>query len=363
MSDPALFTNALVPKSNIDPHGLIVGHGDFKYKINAHWGALDPKSVPVENCHALAIDSKERIIMLTDDVRNNFIIYNKDGKLLETWGTEYPGAHSIKVVNENGEDFIYIVDSGWITNPKWDGISTDAWDSPFNKVIAQSGFVAKLTIEGRLIFTIGHPQTIDVYRPDQPFRPTDIAIAPNGDLYITDGYGSDYLLQYDHQGRFIRRWGGHDNKNEHDNLVNTHGVEVDLRTPNKPNLIVSSRAENALKVFSLKGEYISTIATPGMYIGGPVFKGDYFYAPVCWSHIDGTNADDSGFITIMDKNNKVVSNPGGTEPVYVGDELQPTTTNWQVFNHCHAVCVDNDDNLYVGQWRANNSYPLKLERI
>lgn len=354
---------SVLPKNGINPHGLIIGTGDFRYQVDAQWGQLDPKFTPVENCHDFDIDSKGRILMVTDHPQNNVIIYDQNGKLLEVWGTQFPGAHAIKVVEENGEDFIYLVDSGWIVNRNWDGKTTADWDSPFNKVIPQAGCVAKLTIDGRVLFTIGHPQTIGIYQPDQPFRPTDIAIAPNGDIYVTDGYGSDYLLQYDSQGRYIRHWGGHDNENTQLNLVNTHGIELDIRQPNDPHLIVSSRAENSLKLFSLDGTYRSTIETPGAYIGGPVFKGNYFYAPVCWSHIDGTNADDSGFISIFDKNNQIVANLGADQPEYIDEVLQPMVTSWNVFNHCHGLCVDDDGNIYLGQWNANNSYPMKLEKI
>ena len=101
-----------LPQAARNAHGKIVGHGDFKYKVNYLWGDLDPNKVPVENCHGLAFDSKGRIIMVTDSDKNNFIVYNKDGKLLDVWGKQYPGAHSIKINHENGEDFIYIVDEG-----------------------------------------------------------------------------------------------------------------------------------------------------------------------------------------------------------------------------------------------------------
>ncbi|KXI28802.1 NHL repeat-containing protein [Paraglaciecola hydrolytica] len=353
----------VLPKSNIDPHGMIVGDGDFCYRVDAHWGQLDPTKVPVENCHGLDMDSQGRIIMVTDNTRNNIIIYNQDGKLLEAFGSEFPGGHALKVVHENGEDFLYVVDSGWVLNRHWDGHSTDQWDSPFNRVVAQAGFIAKLSMNGRLIFTIGHPQTIGVYRPDQPFRPTDIAIAPNGDLYVTDGYGSDYLLQYDSQGRFIRHWGGHDNQDTSLNLVNTHGIGIDLRLDKEPKLIVSSRGERCLKQFSLSGDYLGTISAAGAYIGGPIFKGEHFYAPVCWSHIDGKNQHDSGFISIFDANNQVVANLGGTQPEYIDGVLQDMHSTWDVFNHCHGLCIDNDDNLYVGQWNAKQSYPMKLVRI
>ncbi|ABG40480.1 peptidylglycine monooxygenase-like protein [Paraglaciecola sp. T6c] len=352
----------VLPKSKRDPHGMIVGQGQFRYRVNAYWGRLDNSQTPVENCHGLDIDAKGRVVMITDDPRNNIVIYNRDGKLIDTFSTHMPGGHSIKIVNENGEDFMYLVDSGWVKNRLWDGHSTEAWDSPYNRVVAQSGFIAKLDMAGRLIFSIGHPQTYGVYRPDQPFRPTDIAISDNGDLYVTDGYGSDYLLQYDNQGRFIRRWGGHYNIDANYNLSNTHGIGIDKRT-NTPELIVSSRGAQCLKRFTLSGEYLGTIDANGAYIGGPIFKGEHFYAPVCWSHIDGKNQDDSGFISVFDKDNRVVANIGGTTPEYINDVLQPMQTTWDVFNHCHGLCVDDDSNLYVGQWNANQSYPMKLERL
>lgn len=99
-------------------HGKIIGQGDFRYRINALWGQLDPNKFPVENCHDLDMDSQGRIFMVTDNVKNNVIVYNKDGKLRDSWGTQYPGAHAINIVNENGEDVIYLVVSCWILNPK-----------------------------------------------------------------------------------------------------------------------------------------------------------------------------------------------------------------------------------------------------
>lgn len=351
------------PVSGKDPHGMIIGQGDFQYEVDSQWGKLDSANIPVENCHDLAIDSKGRIIMLTDNTKNNFVIYDKNGKLIEAFGTEYPGAHSLEIVNENGEEFIYVVDHGWVTNRLWDGKSTDAWDSPYNKVVAQQGFVAKLTIEGRLVYTIGHPLTIGIYTPDMPFRPSDITISPNGDIYITDGYGSDFVIQYDCHGRYIRHWGGQKNDDDNYNLFNTHGIGLDTRNPNDPHLIVSSRSKQCLKLFELDGRYRETIQTPGAYIHGPVFDGNHFLTPVCWSHINDSNADDSGFISIFNQDNKVVSNLGGEAPVYKDGELQTMTSSWDVFNHVHGLCIDDERNVYVGQWRAKQTYPMKLIKV
>lgn len=349
-----------LPKADRNPHGKIIGHGDFKYKVDYFWGKrhLDTAKVPVENCHGLTIDSQGRIIMFTDSDVNNFVVYNKDGKLLEAWGAQYPGAHSVKLNTENGEDFLYVVDGGWVLDRKR---PDNQWK---NKWYRQNGFVSKLTLDGKLVYTIGHPMTIGIYTPDMPFQPTDITIAPNGDLYVTDGYGSDYVIHYDSNGKYIRHFGGWKNADKALNLKNTHGIAVDTRDATNHKLLVSSRGEQKIKEYTLDGKLTGAIELPGAYAGGPIFKGEHFYSPVCWSHIEGKMAPNSGFVTILDKNNKVVSNPGGTEPYYDDDgKLAPMQTTYDVFNHCHGLCVDDEDNIYVGQWNANQMYPIKLERV
>ena len=65
----------------------------------------------------------------------------------------------------------------------------------------------------------------------------------------------------------------------------------------------------------------------------------------------------------LDKKNKVVSNPGGTATVYKKEKLKLMLQETPIFNHCHDVCIDQDKNLYVCQWNANKTYPIKLERI
>jgi hypothetical protein len=95
-----------------------------------------------------------------------------------------------------------------------------------------------------------------------------------------------------------------------------------------------------------------------------VFDGEMMYSGVCFSalknHMLTYNA---GFVTILDGNNKVVSNPGGTKPTYKQGELLPMVQDKPIFKHCHDVCVDPDKNLIVAQWNAGNTYPVFLERV
>lgn len=332
----------------------IIGHGDYRYRVHKHWGDLDFSKYPVNNCHEMVMDSKGRLIMIGDEYKNNILIYDKSGKLLDAWGTSHPGGHGLSIHNEGGEDFLYLADAGWHINHK-------------GQNVRNAGRITKTTTDGRVIFDIGHPQTIGVYDPSDPFCPTETAIGPNGDIYIADGYGKSTILQYDAQGRFIRMWGGTENEDENYNLHTAHGVTIDYRDPDLPLLAVSSRADNVFKFFTLEGQYVRTLHLPNMYVCRAVFDDDVMYAGVCWSVPEKETEFDwqahTGFMTVLE-GDQVVSNPGGTPPHYVDGALQKSyQLDTKPIWHGHDVCIDEDKNVYVCQWNAEKSYPIKLERL
>lgn len=332
----------VVPHFNIlrsqPPSNEIIGHNDFRYRVHREWGTLDNKKFPVKDCHEMVMDKRKRIILLTNETRNNFLIYDKSGKLLDSWGDRFPGGHGLTLHDENGEEFLYITDY-------------------------ELQEVYKTTIDGKVLLTIRHPKFIGVYKDCDKFLPTETCIGPNGDIYIADGYGSQYILQYSRTGEFIRRFGG-DSFIQDDKFKQVHGIALDNRDPKNPVLICSERVKNCFKRFTLSGEYIDSIYMPGAYLSRPVIDGENIYAGVCYSalkhHMLTLN---SGFVTILDKHNRVVSNPGGTAPVYKTNEPELMVQDQPIFKHCHDVCIDDDKNMYVCQWNAGGVYPIKLERI
>ncbi|NRB64642.1 MAG: 6-bladed beta-propeller, partial [Saprospiraceae bacterium] len=90
---------------------LIIGHGDYRYTIDIHWGALNTQYHPVQDCHEMVIDKRGRIFLLTNHTKNNILIYDQSGTLLDYWGTSYPGAHGLTLSEEGGESFLYITDT------------------------------------------------------------------------------------------------------------------------------------------------------------------------------------------------------------------------------------------------------------
>lgn len=315
----------------------VIGHGDYRYRVHKNWGNLNPETTPVKNCHEMVMDKQGRLIMITDETKNNIIVYDKSGKLLTSWGHDFPGGHGLTLFDEGGEEVLFICDY-------------------------ETGRVVKTSLDGKILMELPNPKSINVYTAEQAYHPTETTVAPNGDIYVADGYGSQYVLQFNSKGEFIRKFGGAGD--DDDTFSTVHGVCIDVRDKNNPTLLCTSRAHNSFKRFTLDGKYLSTIFLPGAFVCRPVIDGTTLYSGVCWSRLKYLNqTDNSGFVTILDKNNKVVSNPGGTKPVYRDNVLQLMVQETPVFNHCHDVCVDNDKNLYVCQWNANKTYPVKLERV
>lgn len=315
-------------------NSLVVGHNSHRYKVIHGWGNLDAGLYPVNDCHEMVMDSKGRIFLLTNETKNNILVYDKSGKLLEYWGNDYPGGHGLTLVSDKGGECLFICDH----------------------VRHQ---VIKTTLEGYVLLTIDYPVQTGVYTSAEQFKPTETAIAANGDIYIADGYGLQYVIQYNSKGEYIRHWGGKGDGSTQFDCV--HGITVDYRNADQPSLLITSRNHNAFKQFSLDGVYMNTIDLPGSFVCRPVIKGENIYAAVFRS--ESNTKLGSGYITILDRNNKVVSTPGGTEPIYHNNILSPQRQAAGIFVHPHDVCIDDEENIYVCQWNSNKTYPIKLERV
>jgi hypothetical protein len=317
----------------------IIGHGDFKYRVEKNWGNLDSTKHPVNNCHEMVQDRRGRLILLTDHPKNNIIIYDTSGKLLHNWTLNLPGGHGLTIHDEGGEEVLYLTDPSL-------------------------GKVIKSTLDGTIIMELNHPVKVGSYAENMPYRPTETAIAPNGDIYVADGYGSQFILHYDSKGNFIKKFGG-DSFLQEDKFKQVHGVAIDNRDPNNPTLLCSARIKNSFKRFTLSGEYLESVYIPGAFVSRPVIDGDYLYSGVCFGmEKDNYNlAQNKGFVTILNKESRVVSNPGGTKPRYKNGRLKLILQDRPIFKHCHDVCVDNDKNLYICQWNAGGVTPYKLHRV
>ncbi len=332
----------------------VIGHNGLRYRVNREWSKADRAIAPVTNAHAMIEDSEGQIYLVTDDMANAFIVYEKDGTFVRSFGQDLKGGHGIDLITLDGEEHLIHVDGGWQqTKPS-------AWE--WERV---NGGVTILRKDGTIRLRLPSPHELGVFDAEERYQPCDVAITPDNDILVADGYASDRVLHYKADGTLVRIWGG-PNPGNPGHLKNAHGISIDSSDPKNPKVWVSSRAENKLKAFTLEGEWLETIDLPGARAGQAFLHDDKLYTGVCWSLENGVGKQlaESGFVLVLDyPTRRVVSAPGGTEPTYIDGKLQPIHQAEKIFKHVHDLYVDAEGDIYVGEWNSGNRYPYKLELI
>lgn len=312
--------------------GLILGQGDHRYRLVEGWGVLGADT-PVGNCHGIVVTKEGHIILLTDQTKNNFIVYDQAGKLLHKWGTSYPGAHGLSLVEEKGKEVLYFTDT-------------------------KLGKVFKASLNGELLGEWGWPEASGKYAKAEDYKPSWTLHRPDGGFYVLDGYGKDYIPHYDAEGKLKETLGGAEGGIVH---WGPHGGMWDGGADGS--LLIAMSDQQHLLRLSPQGKSLAIIPLPG---GNPrqIRKaGDHYYV----AHLaDNWPADRNsrGFVSILDKDLKVISNLAGT-PAEYDDEgaLHYMKSTDPVFTHPHDLAVDAQGSIYVAQFMSGNTYPLKLERV
>ena len=327
------------------------GHNGLLYHLDRNWGLVGDAKAPVANAHAMIEDSEGQIYLITDHADNAFLVYEKDGTFVRSFGT-LQGGHGIDLITLDGTEYLIHVDGGWHDNGK------GGWKNG-------NGAVHIVDKQGKVLRKLPSPIETGHYKAGEKFKPCDVAVTADNEILVVDGYATDRVVHYKADGTIVRVWGGRKN-GQADNLSNAHGISIDDSDPDNPIVWVSSRNENKLKLFTLEGKHLETLEFPGAYVGQAFFRGDKIYVGVCWSKKDGVGKkqNNSGFVMVLDrKTRQVISAPGGTEPVYEAGNLQPIHQSQPIFKHVHDLYVDSDENIYVGEWNAGQRYPCRLSPI
>ena len=275
------------------------GSGSHTYEIQEGWGQL-PEGWKFGWIPAIAVDSQDRVYVYSRSERP-MVVFDREGNFLGSWGEDIlKDSHGIFI---DAEDHIYCVER-------------------------EEHVMRKFTSDGELLMTLGNPGQPGA--EGEPFNlPTDLALGPDGEMFISDGYGNARIHKYAPDGKYITSWGS----------PGTGAGEFDLphcvRVDRHNRVMVADRSNNRIQLFTLDGEYIEE--------WGGFLEPDTIF-------ID----DDKDIVYIAELQQRVTILTLDGEIITQWGSERGSTVPGEFFACPHGIWVDSHDDLYVTEVQADH---------
>lgn len=309
---------------------MLTGEGDFKYNWIEDWATLpDSPSIKTNGrTHGVVVLANGNVAVFIQ-ADPAVLIYNKDRMLVHSWGDNLLGAHGMTLINENETEYLWLTDQ-------------------------YSGEVIKTTLDGKVVIKLDRPSH-NTYK-EKEYSPTWIAIfekrfGGNGDIWLSDGYGSNYVHRFDENGNYISSINGEEGKSGRFDCP--HSLFIDYRK-NEPELYIADRGNKRFQVYDLDGKYKREFGNSflGCPCGG-VVKENLLYVPELCARLAILDEHDK-LITYLGRNEDTCDVPGW--PDHPKNLIQAGK-----FNSPHHLAIDKDDNIYVVEWIVGGRI-IKLEK-
>jgi len=285
----------------------------FAFEWVSDWPRL-PQGFGLGNTHGCMVVARDGLVYVNTDSENAVVAFDSQGNLVKRWGKELAGGlHGMCIREEEGREVLYL------------------------SHLARHE-VLKTTLDGEVLWTLGYPATSGHYEDAGQYLPTGVAVGPDGDVYVADGYGRNWVHQFDAERNYVRSFGGPGT--EPGRFQTCHGIWLDTRS-DPPTLIVADRENHRLQVFDLEGNFLRLIE-PGLRRPCSVYEHEGVLAV----------ADLAGRVTLLDESNALIAHLGDNPDPAKRAQNGVPREQWAEgeFLSPHSVCWDAQGNLYVMDW-------------
>ena len=340
-SNPRGLTTAALSAVLLGSMGLVAASeqqsvATAQYVVDPTW-PRKPDRLTWGQMPGVMVDARDQIYISTRSTPA-VQVYRTDGTFVRAWDIkDATGAHYIRVDPEGNI---------WTTDIK-------------------SHLVCKHNPDGKVLLTLGeagHAGTDEKHFD----RPTDVAVLPTGDVFISDGYGNRRVIQFDKTGKYIKQWGEAGTKPgqfalPHSIVADTHG-----------RLYVADRDNARIQVFDTSGKLLAVWAnliTPwGLYLtkneelwvcGSSAVRASSPRAGTADSRVEAVRSSEPGRDTRDTASEWVVTPPPDQLLVKLNLKGQvlvrvplpktptppgkPGEVDW-----VHGIALDSQGNLYLG---------------
>lgn len=157
----------------------ILGGGAYAYRVEQDWARL-PDGWAFGDVAGVGVDSGDRVYVFNRGP-HPMMVFDRDGRFLTSWGEDvFAHPHAVHVT---ADDFLFLTDDGDHT-------------------------VRKCTLDGRVLLQLGDAGQPAPFMSGTPFRRcTHTALAPDGSIWVTDGYGNARIHRYSADGELLWSFG------------------------------------------------------------------------------------------------------------------------------------------------------------
>jgi len=281
------------------------------YQVDPSWPTR-PSQCAWGDMPGIAVDEQDQVYAYTRALPP-VQVYDSSGKFVRSWGEDVvKKAHHIKF---DAQGMVWLADIG-------------------------NHLVMQFTPEGKLLKTLG---TRGVPGADGSHfnQPTDMAITPDGQVFVSDGYGNNRVVHFDREGRYVKSWGKLGTAPGEFSLP--HAIALD----SKGRLYVADRNNARVQVFDQSGKFLDEWRDVIVPWGFCVSKHDEIWVcgstPMPWRKEDGALGCPPKDQVFMKFNTAGRVLQVWTVPKGNDGQEKPGELNW-----VHCIALDSQGNIYAG---------------